>query len=220
MDPTQPGSRNQLHKVLMKEAAASSTEVLNEKLANPQPVESVAAPDPNQSPAQEQLAEGLRQRNSRHRWTSGRRRLEVNELPGYRLYWHKTSDVSDALQAGWEFVHKDEIQLNSFSIGGAVEANNKGTDVGSRVSVIGSPGAAELLYLMKLREEFVREDRQARMQANIAPLRAIFTGERILDPETAQLTQPGATTYVKTPYVPLFNRQPKTAPQVTGSIVR
>jgi len=223
---TQPGSNNAFLKALDKEAQAKAHEApaaLAEKLADPKPLPSVEKPDENQSVAQARPQNAPPPRNSMYRWSSGRRRLEVNAIPGYRLYWHKTSDIADAIAGGWEFVHKEEVSLNSTSIGGDVE-QDKGTDLGSRVSIMGSPGAQERLYLMKLHQEYAAEYQRDRMRANVEPLRSIFIGEKILDPNQEAsapgLSGPGPLTYVKTKYTPLFQRGPKTAPQVTGAVVR
>src|SRR5215469_4028658 len=110
-----PGADNPFLKSLKKEAERNAEEA--QKLINatsdPKPAPSVTKLDEGQALAQAQPQGAPPKRNGQYRWGSGRRRLEVNAIPGYRLYWHKTSDIPDALAGGWEFVHKDEIQLNS-----------------------------------------------------------------------------------------------------------
>lgn len=224
---TEAGSSNpflQKLKAEQAEAAREQTAELLAKVDKPEPTPDVAKPDEGQALAQARPQAAPPPRNGMYRWGTGRRRLEVSEIPGYRLYWHKTSDVPDAIAGGWEFVHKDEISLNSFSLGGETDANDKGTDLGTRVTVMGSPGSQERLYLMKLHNDYAAEYQRNRMQANCQPLRSIFVGEKILDPKAEAgapgLSGPDAHSYVKTAYTPLFQRGPKTAPQVTGAVVR
>jgi hypothetical protein len=84
----------------------------------------------------------------------GQRRLEVPPIEGFHLHWFRgnPANIARAHQAGYEFVDPDEVSLNDFDLaGGDAE---KGTDLGSRVSVIsgddaGSNGQPGRLYLMK-----------------------------------------------------------------------
>lgn len=92
------------------------------------------------------------------------RKLEVPEIPGYRLRWLRgtAARLAQAERAGYEFVHEDEVQLNNLALGGdATKAGN--SDLGTRVSVIeGSEtdgsGQAVRMYLMKQKLEYARED--------------------------------------------------------------
>lgn len=84
----------------------------------------------------------------------GQRRLEVPPIEGYHLHWFRgnPANLIRAQQAGYEFVDKDEVSLNDFDLAGGDD--NKGTDLGSRVSVIsgddvGEKGQPGRLYLMK-----------------------------------------------------------------------
>ena len=106
-----------------------------------------------------------------------RRKLEATPIPGYVLYWFKESNIPIALDAGYEFVDRDEVRISQVN-----EANPAGsdgsTDLGSRVSVIGDKvgerGVPERLVLMKIREEFWREDRELLDSENAKALGAIF----------------------------------------------
>lgn len=210
---------NVLDKALREEAAQLAAKLEeNAQGAAPPPPETPEAHAAANPANAKVTALKLPPRNSVHRWTTGRRRLEVSPLPGYIMYWHRAADVPDAIDAGWEFVDKQEVQLNPFQIGGDSMLGGN-TDLGSRVSVIGSASQGERLYLMKLHETYARQDRDTRFRANAGSLRSIFVGERIVDPESSQLVSPDGSTYVKTPYVPLFQRA-KVAPQVTGAVVR
>lgn len=106
-----------------------------------------------------------------------RRKLEATPIPGYVLYWFKESNIPIALDAGYEFVDRAEVKINQVN-----EANPAGsdgsTDLGSRVSVIGDKigerGVPERAVLMKIREEFWREDRELLDNENARALGAIF----------------------------------------------
>lgn len=89
-------------------------------------------------------------------------RLAVPDIPGYVLRWMRGDAVriQRALRAGYEFVAPDEVDLNNFGISnGQNDSGNQ--DLGSRVSHIGGTGESgdvEMLYLMKLREEYHQAD--------------------------------------------------------------
>jgi len=113
-----------------------------------------------------------------------RQKLSVDDIPGYHLHWMKgTPDrLEQALQAGYEFVHKKETLLANHSIGGDSKEDG-GTDLGSRVSVsagdeLDGEGQPVRLYLMKIKQEWHEEDmkaqegksellRQAMLQGNV-----------------------------------------------------
>ncbi len=94
------------------------------------------------------------------------RKLEVPPIPGYYLRWFRGTPqrLAQAEQAGYVFVHPDEVKLNGVSVGG--DASKSGnTDLGSRVSVIeGSEtdgaGQAVRMYLMKQKMEHYLEDKK------------------------------------------------------------
>lgn len=84
----------------------------------------------------------------------GQRRLEVPPIEGFHLHWFRgnPANIARAHQAGYEFVDPDEVSLNDLDLAGGDE--EKGTDMGSRVSVIsgddvGVNGQPGRLYLMK-----------------------------------------------------------------------
>lgn len=147
-----------------------------------------------------------------------RRKLEVDPLPGFRLYWHKESDVDRAFQAGYEFVDKKEVHLNSRQIG-APRGLGGNTDLGSNVSIVGTAETGERLVLMKIRIEHYLEDKKELFQHNARALASIFTGEKIVFPDGSS-GPPDSRTYVKSPLKPLFLREPKTQLQVGGALVR
>jgi hypothetical protein len=102
----------------------------------------------NPATGQVQLPKGYRP------MSVGQRRLEVPAIEGFHLHWFRgnPSNLHRAHQAGYEFVDPDEVSLNDFDLAGGDE--EKGTDLGSRVSVIsgddvGVNGQPGRLYLMK-----------------------------------------------------------------------
>lgn len=90
-------------------------------------------------------------------------KLQVPEIPGYHLHWMRGDPqrVQQALNAGYEFVGKDEVAITSVGPGG--DATKSGdSDLGDRVSVaaggVGDDGQAVRLYLMKQKMEHYIED--------------------------------------------------------------
>lgn len=109
-----------------------------------------------------------------------RRKLEVDPIPGFVLYWFKESNIQIALDAGYDFVDRNEVRLNqSNEAGSSLSSGN--TDLGSRVSVIGDKigerGVPERLVLMKIREDWWREDRQLLDNQNAQIIQSIFGGQ-------------------------------------------
>lgn len=92
-------------------------------------------------------------------------KLAVPEIPGYHLYWFRgTSRVQQALQAGYQFVERGEVELNHEGLANDYEQDGN-SDLGTRVSRAaggeeeGSQGVR--LYLMKIRNELYDEDQRA-----------------------------------------------------------
>lgn len=161
-----------------------------------------------------------------------RRKLEVAPIAGFRLYWHRQSDIERAIDAGYVFVDKAEVRVNSRQIGAAYGIGGN-TALGSEVSIVGSAGTGERLVLMKIPEEYYLDDKRAIFEEHAKQMRAIFDGELILMPDGSGFGRPDSVvdpsggavptglTYVKKqPYTALFNRGGRVAPQVTGGRVR
>jgi hypothetical protein len=159
-----------------------------------------------------------------------RRKLEVRPIPGFRLYWHKQTDIEAALDAGYTFVDKAEVSINSHSIGSKSGIGGN-TALGSEVSIVGSKGTGERLVLMKIPEQYYQEDKRMMFQEHASRMRAIFEGETIMLPggegvpdvvvgPDGKMVGSGTTYVKKQPYVALFNRGPRVAPQVAGAKVR
>ena len=112
-------------------------------------------------------------------------KLEVPEIPGYRLYWFRSEPgrIARAERAGYEYVQREEIELNSVGLADDRLADGN-TDMGSRVSIpagdmVGEDKQPLRLILMKIREEWAQEDdaaREARNESIAAALRGGMIG--------------------------------------------
>lgn len=108
-----------------------------------------------------------------------RRKLEASPIPGFVLYWFKESNIEIALQAGYDFVDNREVLLSQSVESNSTDASGN-TDLGSRVSVVGGiseRGTPERLVLMKIREEWWREDRELLDSENAKVIQTIFGGQ-------------------------------------------
>lgn len=92
------------------------------------------------------------------------RKLEVPEIPGYRLYWFRNEQgrLMRARSAGYEFVQDHEVALNAFGMGSET-ADSGNQDMGSNVSIVaadrpGADGQLVRLILMKIKQELHNED--------------------------------------------------------------
>ena len=108
--------------------------------------------------------------------TSPTRKLEVPEIPGYRMYWFRGEPgrLQRAQRAGYEFVKPEEIEIYNQDLAG--DLNSPGhTDLGDRVSVAAQDGAAEngqylRLYLMKIKQEWYNADQEQYEREKIDPI--------------------------------------------------
>lgn len=173
------------------------------KVDQPVPDASVANPTGTDSPE-------TATRRKRIPMSVAKRKMEVEALPGFHLHWFSESNVPQAIDAGYEFVSKDEISLNQLGVG-AMHNMSGNTDLGSRISIIGSlegpSKGPERAYLMKLKEEYRKEDLEAMAKVAAAPLEAIFRDEMIAGPE-GKVNERGELVYVKTA---LLNRPTRKA---------
>lgn len=117
--------------------------------------------------------------------SGGQKRLDVPEIEGYVLRWFRGDPgrIARALQAGYEFVDKSDTDVVDFDIAGG-DGNDKGTDLGSRVSVvsgddIGHGGQPGRMYLMKCPIEIYKHARSlhgAQVDATVAALKGSMPG--------------------------------------------
>lgn len=137
-----------------------------------------------------------------------RRKLEVDPIPGFVLYWFKESNIPIAMDAGYEFVDRGEVRLMEVNQANPSDSDGS-TDLGSRVSVVGDAvgqrGVPERLVLMKIREEFWREDRQILDNENAKIIQSIFGG-KIMASETGDHSQSYVNTAIAQGSGKLLNR--------------
>lgn len=90
-------------------------------------------------------------------------KLAVPKIPGFSLYWfnNEAGRIEQARRAGYVFVEEDEVRMPGGQLG-SNDAESRNTDLGSRVSMIGGGltrnNEPVRLYLMKIREEFFKDD--------------------------------------------------------------
>ena len=141
------------------------------------------------------------------------RKLEVPEIPGYHLYWFRDANVPRAQQAGYVFVEDREVPLNQFGVGTDKSVSGN-ADLGSHIRVVGGTaegGGVEHLTLMKIKEEWWREDQKEIENRNATVIQSIFREERIAGSEKSRADDQGLA-YVKDSSfaaksgLPLFNR--------------
>ncbi len=128
-------------------------------------------------------------------------KLEVQEIPGYVLYWMRgtPSRIAQAQRAGYEFVNEDEVSLNNTSLGGdTLKSGN--TDMGSRVSVVtgdevGRDGQPVRLVLMKIKKEYWDEGQKVLLERSEKTAAAFRSG--LVGADTAGATMDFTNRYMK-----------------------
>lgn len=103
------------------------------------------------------------------------RRLEASEIPGYHLHWIREPNIPQALAAHYEFVEEHESVINTRNVGVDSMAGVS-NDLSNRISV---QHGGDTLYLMKLREEFFKEDMAVLASSNREIWEQIFRGEQV-----------------------------------------
>jgi hypothetical protein len=139
------------------------------------------------------------QRRKRVPMSAPRRKLEVPEIPGYHCHWFLESNVPSAIQGWYEFVKSDEVILNNLNVAGDSTLTGN-ADLGTNVCIIGNTSSAtgkpEMLYLMKIKEEYFRQDQKDDDDRDAAILSGIFRDERIQGSDK-DLPADQGTRYVK-----------------------
>lgn len=98
-------------------------------------------------------------------------KLSVPNIPGYHLHWMRgdAARIQQALQAGYEFVDWKEIHIEHVPLGGSTAAGGN-SDLGSHVSIagggIGDDNQPVRMILMKLKEEWWKEDQEKAQARN------------------------------------------------------
>ncbi len=118
-----------------------------------------------------------------------RRKLEAPDIPGYHCHWFLEGRIPAAMQGGYKFVTTDEVSLNQFNSANDTTVSGS-TDLSNRVSIVGNTqgasGQPEMLYLMKIQEEYYREDQRADDDHDAAIMSGIFRGEQIAGGDKAE----------------------------------
>lgn len=182
------------------------------------PSQQPSAPSPASASGSPSMIAGfghLTRRRNRIPMSVPTQRLEVQTIPGWRLYWFKEENCARAYcDSHYEFVTNDEVALNRISIAGW-SGSSGNTDLGTGVSIVGGTtqsGAPQRLVLMKLPMEYFKEDQQLLMQKSVERLSGVFEGEKIFG-EDGEINEAGQLTYTrdtsfrsKGTFVPLMNR--------------
>ena len=143
-------------------------------------------------------------------------KLSVPGIPGYVRYGFKGEPgrINNARRMGWDFVHPDEVELNNFGIADDPLLGGS-TDLGDRVSIAAQDGANESgqflrLYLMKIKEEFYKEDLTRYVETRIDPaMKAINRGMVGAGRAPGEAPEDSEHRYQKPTAVPdMFKRKP------------
>ena len=122
------------------------------------------------------------------------RKLEVPEIEGFHLHWFtgNAQRVRQAQNAGYEFVLRAEVEMNSFGLGSSTAADAS-TDLGSRVSIVSGSdekGQPEELILMKIPLAWHEEDQALLAKRNDSVADAL-TGGSVGQAEAADRGEQG-----------------------------
>jgi len=121
-------------------------------------------------------------RPPRRSMSTARQRFSTPEIPGWHLHWFKEDNVPLAIDAYYEFVDRNEVNMNQLNV--ALDGKSTGTDLGSRVSLIADKtesGTPVRAYLMKIPEEYWLEDQKEIERRNSGIMQAIFGDEAKID---------------------------------------
>lgn len=153
-------------------------------------------------------APDVKRRKRRTPMSVAKRTMEVEAIPGFHLHWFSEINVPRALEAGYDHVKRDEVDINQKGIGASNNMSGN-TDMGTNVSIVGtvSDQGPVRAYLMKLPNELRKEDVEAMAEIAHAPLKAIFVDEDIAGPD-GTIVKRGDLIYVKTA---LLNRPARKA---------
>ena len=135
------------------------------------------------------------------------RRMEVPEMPGYRMYWFRESNVPRALQAGYDFVNKEDVKLLNLPIA-SHPGGDGNTDLGTNVSIVAGTtehGQPERAVLMKIPLEWFQEDQLEIAKKNAQQLESIFSGEVTVG-DGGKINEKGHLVYVDKPRTSLMGR--------------
>src|SRR5450755_2116464 len=92
---------------------------------------------PEINPANATPAVAARAERKRVPMSVPRQKLAVPEIPGFVCYWHLESNVGAALQAAYEFVKTDEVDLVQTLPANALGVSGN-MDMGTNISMMGN----------------------------------------------------------------------------------
>ncbi len=144
---------NPFERIKQKRRRRTNSSLIDALAAEPQ-APATARGDAANSP--EQAVVERKAKAKRISMSVPRLKLEVPELPGFKLYWFadRPGRILQAQAGGYEFVSSDEALIHSFSL--ASDSSESGnSDLGSRISVV---SGGERLYLMKIKQEWYEQD--------------------------------------------------------------
>lgn len=134
-------------------------------------------------------------------------KLAVPDIAGYHLHWFLDSNIARAQQGWYEFVQWDEVDPNQVNVATNKEISGN-ADLGSRVMIIageGVGGKTNHLVLMKIKEEYYREDQKIHEDRNMEVLKALrhkkaihTGGESQEDKDSRYVRSSEFTTHTKT----------------------
>jgi hypothetical protein len=144
-------------------------------------------------------------------------KLEVPEIPGYRMYWFRSepSRLLRAEQAGYEYVGRGEIELNSTGLADSAADGN--TDMGTLVTIsagdmIGEDKQPLRLILMKIREEWAQENDQILEDRNESIAAALRGGLIGSEKDVTQSDRDARYVGSQSKIPELFRRKPRAHP--------
>jgi hypothetical protein len=112
-------------------------------------------------------------RNSRVPLGVARAKLSVPQREGYVRRWVNDTEgrLMQAEQGGYQFATDQSLQI------GAVDVDNVNRDLGARISRVVDKSTGQKAYLMEIKEDFYREDQQAKAEKVAEKDRLIKTGK-------------------------------------------
>jgi hypothetical protein len=127
-----------------------------------------------------------REARTRIPMSAPRAKLSTPDIPGFHSHWLNDypGRLLQASQGGYEFVSPEEALVSSRDLAGDVVG--KGTDLGSRISVVvgkNEDGTPLRAYLMKIRNEWYKEDQLASQERVDAVHEGMRQGKQQVDGE-------------------------------------
>lgn len=112
-------------------------------------------------------------RHSRVPLGVARAKLSVPKRDGYVRRWVNDTEgrLMQAEQGGYQFATDQSLQI------GAVDVDNVNRDLGARISRVVDKSTGQKAYLMEIKEDFYREDQQAKAERIAETDKLIKTGK-------------------------------------------